>query len=165
MGHYCRICGRVRANERFSGRGHRDHVCQDCQRMPREKRQRIEQLDELYGFLDQSNISNRNIERLTTLTQATDLEVRELASLLLEIARVHPRKRRGLKFLARQRRDLLKRMKAVLGQEWFEDLLCDLDFDQQAELIETETADLSPACQSVGHAREAADSDPDEIPF
>ena len=43
------------ANERFSGRGHRNHVCQDCQQMPREKRQRIEQLDELYGFLDQSN--------------------------------------------------------------------------------------------------------------
>ena len=31
--------------------------------MPREQHQRIEQLDELYGFLDQSNISNRNIER------------------------------------------------------------------------------------------------------
>ncbi len=61
MGHYCRICGRVRANERFSGRGHRNHVCQDCQQMPREKRQRIEQWDELYGFLDQSNISNRNL--------------------------------------------------------------------------------------------------------
>jgi hypothetical protein len=27
MGHYCRLCGRVRANERFGGRGHRDHVC------------------------------------------------------------------------------------------------------------------------------------------
>jgi hypothetical protein len=165
MGHYCRICGRVRANERFSGRGHRDHICKDCQRMPHEKRQRIEQLDELYGFLDQSNISNRNIERLATLTQATHQEVPELASLLLEIARVHPRKRRRLKFLARQRRDLLKRLKAALGQDWFEDLLCDLDFDQRSELIETETADLSPDCQSVGDARARADSDPDEIPF
>src|SRR5437667_12700450 len=100
MGHYCRICGRVRANERFSGRGHRHHICLDCQRMPREERQRIEQVDELYGFLDQSNISNRNIERPKTLTQATDLEVRELASLLPEIARVHPTRRKRLKFLA-----------------------------------------------------------------
>ena len=29
-GHYCWVCGRIRANERFSGRGHRDHVCKDC---------------------------------------------------------------------------------------------------------------------------------------
>ena len=133
--------------------------------MPREQRQRIEQLDELYGFLDQSNISNRNIERLTTLTQATDLEVRELASLLLEIGRIHPRKRRRLKFLARQRRDLLNRMKAVLGQEWFEDLLSGLDFDQQSELLEWEIADISPDRPITGDAPTPGNADPDEIPF
>ena len=43
MGHYCRICGRVRANERFSGHGHRTHVCKDCQRLPREHRDVIEE--------------------------------------------------------------------------------------------------------------------------
>jgi hypothetical protein len=132
--------------------------------MPREERQRIEQMDELYGFLDQSNISNRSIQRLITLTQATDLEVRELASLLLEIARVHPRKRRRLKFLARQRRDLLKRIKATLGQEWFEDLVCDLDFDQRSELLETEIAKLSPDRPFAGDAR-TGNIEPDEIPF
>lgn len=30
QGHYCRICGRYRANEKFSGKGHRTHVCKDC---------------------------------------------------------------------------------------------------------------------------------------
>ena len=30
MGHYCRICGRTRANEKFSGKGHKNHVCRDC---------------------------------------------------------------------------------------------------------------------------------------
>jgi hypothetical protein len=30
VGHYCRICHRRRANERFSGKGHRDHICKDC---------------------------------------------------------------------------------------------------------------------------------------
>lgn len=29
-GHYCRVCGCVRANEKFSGKGHRAHVCKDC---------------------------------------------------------------------------------------------------------------------------------------
>ena len=30
MGHYCRICGRTRANEKFSGKGHASHICKDC---------------------------------------------------------------------------------------------------------------------------------------
>lgn len=30
MGHYCRICGRTRSNEKFSGKGHKNHVCKDC---------------------------------------------------------------------------------------------------------------------------------------
>jgi len=31
-GHFCRICGRRRANEKFGGRGHALHICKDCQR-------------------------------------------------------------------------------------------------------------------------------------
>lgn len=32
MGHYCRICGRTRANEKFTGKGHKNHICKDCTR-------------------------------------------------------------------------------------------------------------------------------------
>ena len=39
MGHYCWCCDRHRANERFSGRGHRDHICRDCKPLPLEERQ------------------------------------------------------------------------------------------------------------------------------
>lgn len=40
-GHYCRICGRHRANEKFGGRGHARHICKDCENaMKREARQR-----------------------------------------------------------------------------------------------------------------------------
>ena len=45
MGHYCRICGRERPNEQFSGKGHRIHVCKRCKAMPKSKRQVIENLD------------------------------------------------------------------------------------------------------------------------
>ena len=34
MGHYCRVCGRNRPNEKFSGKGHRNHICKDCSRKP-----------------------------------------------------------------------------------------------------------------------------------
>ncbi|MBZ0293860.1 MAG: hypothetical protein K8L99_14945 [Anaerolineae bacterium] len=32
QGHYCKICGRYRANEKFSGKGHAQHICKDCNR-------------------------------------------------------------------------------------------------------------------------------------
>lgn len=31
-GHYCHVCGRQRANEKFSGKGHARHICKDCEK-------------------------------------------------------------------------------------------------------------------------------------
>ena len=30
QGHYCRICGCYKANEKFSGKGHAQHICKSC---------------------------------------------------------------------------------------------------------------------------------------
>lgn len=123
MGHYCRICAQSRPNEKFSGRGHRFHVCKKCQRMPREKRDRIERYDELYGFLHQSVISAKNVARLKTLTGHEDRQVAELAGLILEIARVLPGKRNRWLKLAQCHRPLFNQTVALFGVEFFEDLL------------------------------------------
>jgi len=43
-GHYCRVCGRRRANEKFSGKGHAAHICKDCakkQRAEAKKKRKI----------------------------------------------------------------------------------------------------------------------------
>jgi uncharacterized membrane protein len=48
MGHYCRICGRERPNEQFSGKGHRIHVCKRCKAMPKSERQVIENIRILF---------------------------------------------------------------------------------------------------------------------
>ena len=66
----------------------------DCQRMPREERDHIEHLDELWEFLDQSNISAKNIQRLKVLASQSDSEVETLAKFVLDLALVHPHKRR-----------------------------------------------------------------------
>lgn len=29
-GHYCKICGQYKANEKFSGKGHTAHICKSC---------------------------------------------------------------------------------------------------------------------------------------
>jgi len=32
-GHYCKICGEYKANEKFSGKGHAAHICRACSRL------------------------------------------------------------------------------------------------------------------------------------
>lgn len=72
MGHYCRICGRTKPNEAFSGEGHRIHVCKECARMPKDQRDEREQSDEIFGFLRQSHISDRNLGKAHSLTFAKE---------------------------------------------------------------------------------------------
>lgn len=31
-GHYCQACGETRPNEKFSGKGYRQHICKDCKK-------------------------------------------------------------------------------------------------------------------------------------
>ena len=117
MGHYCRICGRERANEKFSGKGHRIHVCKDCMRLPKEERLAIEEEQEIWGYLSQSNISARNLSRLKKLAASPNEEIAGMARLVLEIGRVHPQKRNRLRFLARERKDLLDQLEET-GLIW-----------------------------------------------
>ena len=45
-GHYCKICGLRRANEKFNGSGNVAHICKDCARLPIEKRNKREEVRE-----------------------------------------------------------------------------------------------------------------------
>ena len=36
-GHYCKVCGEYKANEKFSGKGHAAHICKSCASLPPEK--------------------------------------------------------------------------------------------------------------------------------
>lgn len=110
VGHYCRICHRQRANERFSAKGHRDHVCKECKRLPQATRKHNEQVAEILGFLTQSHISSMNLERLKMLAESSDEEVASLARVVLEIGEIRPYKRRRLKVLAKEHKDLFARL-------------------------------------------------------
>lgn len=121
MGHYCRICDDVRPNEAFSGKGHRIHVCKKCMRLPKEVRQAIEQKDEIFGYMNQSHISEKNVARLETLAASKDPEIARLAAIVLEVAEITPYKRRRLKRLARERRSLLEKLEEtglILANHW-----------------------------------------------
>ncbi len=93
--------------------------------------QRIELELEITGFLEQSNISAKNIKRLESLTASTLPGIADLASLVLAVARVKPHKRRRFKFLARHDRPLLNRLiKRGLLYDYVEDTMQDMDQDE-----------------------------------
>lgn len=120
-GHYCRICGSRKPNEAFSGKGHRDHVCKVCSRMPKEERKAIEHEEEIFNYLRQSHISDQNVSRLKDLAESANGRIAELAGIVLEVAEVKPYKRRRLKVLAREQRDLLRKLDEtglIMAHQW-----------------------------------------------
>jgi len=111
MGHFCKGCGRTRPNEAFSGKGHRDHLCKECAHMPIDTRNEIERSDEIFGFLNQSHISDRNVARLRELASSTNPRIAQRAGIALEVALVKPYKRSRLQFLSSKRKDLLEKLR------------------------------------------------------
>lgn len=52
-GHFCWCCGRMRANEQFSGRGHARHVCKECSKLGEEDlayRRAVRDIDRLVDW-------------------------------------------------------------------------------------------------------------------
>ena len=121
MGHWCRICGRTRPNEKFSGKGHKNHICKECSRKPKEEIDEIEQTEEIFNYLKQSNISKKNISRLQKLSCSQNKEISEYASIVLEVALIKPHKRRRIKLLEKEHRPLLAKLKdtgLIMAHHW-----------------------------------------------
>lgn len=59
-GHFCKICGEYKANEKFSGKGHAAHICKPCAALPaaeRSVRQTIRKIENMaFRYLNKSEI-------------------------------------------------------------------------------------------------------------
>jgi hypothetical protein len=113
LGRFCILCSRIRPNEAFGGKGERARVCRKCRRTPREKRDALLREREILGFLEQSHISPKNLARLRALKRSENTRIADLACLVMEVGAVTPYRRRRIRTLARERRDVLKRMEEV----------------------------------------------------
>jgi len=114
---WCRICACQRRNEAFSGRGHRTCICKDCQQLPKSVQERIDTRRELCEYIGQRNISEKNIARLVELTSHEDPDLREHAEALLDIASVHPRKKKRWQRLVETHCHLVHRYLKAAGDE------------------------------------------------
>ena len=49
-GHYCKICGEYKANEKFSGKGHATHICKACSRLSAAEKAEAMTINRLYNL-------------------------------------------------------------------------------------------------------------------
>ncbi len=110
MSHFFKICGFSKSNESFSGKGHNRNICKVCSKQSKVEILKIECEEEIFGFLNQSNISKNNIKRLRELLLFEDEKIKELASIVLEVALIKPHKKRRLKYLAEKNKVLLGKL-------------------------------------------------------
>jgi hypothetical protein len=108
MGRVCHVCHQERAHERFGGRGYRAQVCDRCRRLPKIQQQSVLFTDELLGFLEQKNISAKNIARLKEIESFEVPEIARKAAVLRKIALVHPRTNKRWGFLRLRHPDLYR---------------------------------------------------------
>lgn len=89
--------------------------------MPKKERDAIEQSETVFNYLRQSHISERNIEHLEQLVESENENIAELANIVLGVARVKPYKKKRLRVLARERRDLLEKLDEtglIMAHHW-----------------------------------------------
>ena len=49
-GHYCKICGEYKANEKFSGKGHAAHICKTCSRLSAAEKMAAMDINQMMNF-------------------------------------------------------------------------------------------------------------------
>ena len=77
-GHYCKICGEYKANEKFSGKGHAAHICKACSRLSAEEKAEAMTINRLMNF-PMGWLSESEKKWLENRVHDRRLEVAELA--------------------------------------------------------------------------------------
>lgn len=81
QGHYCRICGEYKANEKFSGKGHVAHICKSCSKLSaaeKSERMTLNKLENMFG----GDISKEQRKWLENRLHDERPEVRETAKMV-----------------------------------------------------------------------------------
>ena len=75
QGHYCRICGEYLPNEKFSGKGHAQHVCKVCLSLPQDVQADMERCNEIEKIISKYPMNRQDrelLERYALLYQDKD---------------------------------------------------------------------------------------------
>lgn len=77
-GHYCKICGEYKANEKFSGKGHAAHICKSCSRLSAAEKAAAMDINRIMN-LSMRRLSDGEKKWLETKTHDKRPEVADMA--------------------------------------------------------------------------------------
>ena len=83
-GHYCKVCNRILANEKFSGGGHSKHICKKCSKLPVEQREEMSDIGRIYGLYRYVNLSKANRQMLENYLCNKSEKVRSVAKKMID---------------------------------------------------------------------------------
>ena len=87
QGHYCKICGAHKANEKFSGKGHAVHICRECASLPQEKKNELQSINRIERIAGKYPRSKEDWNLLEKCAKSTKYpEVSEFAQKILEMS-------------------------------------------------------------------------------
>ncbi|VDN47298.1 conserved protein of unknown function [Petrocella atlantisensis] len=123
-GHYCKICSEIKANEKFSGKGHINHICKECSSLSVEKRSELVRMRKIMniecsGFY-LSKKDRDNLKKYNKNKKYSE-EVREYASRVLDEAQ-------------ERYEEMQEAMRA--DEEFYEEDLLDEDFSEEDIYLE-----------------------------
>ena len=81
----------------------------------------MEHEDEIFGYLNQSHISEKNMLRLRKLSESPNVRISMLARLVLEVGEIKPYKKSRLKVLKRERPGLFAKLEEtglIIAHSW-----------------------------------------------
>ncbi len=84
-GHYCKICGEYKANEKFSGKGHAAHICKDCSKLSAAEKEESQTLTQLMNL----NVGRLNDSKKKWLENRVHDRRPEVSALAQEIYNMH----------------------------------------------------------------------------
>ena len=154
MGHWCWVCGNILPNEKFSGKGHRRHICKKCAKFPKEEIQKIRDSEFLHSLLNQKTISPKNIKMLEAMKENYEGQMQEQAEAILHLARIRSYKKKRLGFIYHNHRELFDRLvelrliedyitPIIKDRELAEAWLSDFESDEDIFQDKKETEDFS----------------------
>lgn len=84
-GHYCRICGEYKANEKFTGKGHARHICKKCQSLPDEVKADMVRCNDVMRLFGKYPFARKDWELLEKYSKKyADKESGQLAQSILD---------------------------------------------------------------------------------
>jgi len=78
QGHYCYVCGEHKANEKFSGKGHANHICKACAGLPVAERNAMQAIRRIEGMA-MRHISDNEVKWLRNHLNDSRPEVQQAA--------------------------------------------------------------------------------------